>query len=136
MKKETIKSIFNFFENEENKTAPFMWKLKNEIPLTDEELNVKGNLNLSHSEIETLPKGLKVGGTLYLGNSKSLTSLPEGLEVGMHLDLTETNITSLPKGLKVGMSLYIDETPLAKFSDEELKEMVYPGFIKGKISRL
>jgi hypothetical protein len=51
------------------------------------------------------------------------------------LDLSNTLLTSLPKGLKVWTTLYIRNTPLEKFSDEELKEMVYPGFIKGKIER-
>jgi hypothetical protein len=51
------------------------------------------------------------------------------------LDLENTSITSLPKGLKVWDSLYIADSPLAKLSDEELREMVKPGFIKGRIYR-
>ena len=93
MEKETLKNIMRFLENEENKTS-FKWKLLNDEPFTEEELNIKGNLDLDDTKIRTLPKGLKVWTTLYIRN-----------------------------------------TPLEKFSDEELKEMVYPGFIKGKISR-
>jgi hypothetical protein len=31
--------------------------------------------------------------------------------------------------------LYIYGTPLTKYSDEELREMIKPGFIKGEIVR-
>ncbi len=86
--------------------------------------------------LKYLPEDLNVRGSLYLGYCKNLNSLPEGLYVGGLLDLSNTLLTSLPKGLKVWTTLYIRNTPLEKFSDEELKEMVYPGFIKGKISRL
>jgi len=37
--------------------------------------------------------------------------------------------------LKVGGSLYIKNTKLTKYLDNELREMVKPGFIKGKIFR-
>jgi len=37
--------------------------------------------------------------------------------------------------LKVGNSLFIGDTPLEKYTDDELREMVKPGFIKGKIKR-
>jgi len=57
------------------------------------------------------------------------------LKVGGTLYLTDTIITSLPKGLKVGNSLFIGDTPLEKYTDDELREMVKPGFIKGKIKR-
>jgi hypothetical protein len=51
------------------------------------------------------------------------------------LDLRGTTITSLPKGLEVGGYLYIYGTNLVKYTNEELREMIYPGFIKGVISR-
>jgi hypothetical protein len=31
--------------------------------------------------------------------------------------------------------LYINTTPLTKYTDEELREMIKPGFIKGTIHR-
>ncbi len=54
-----------------------------------------------------LPKNLKVGGSLYLRNTR-ITSLPENLKVGGSLDLTNTRITSLPENLKVGESICKD----------------------------
>jgi hypothetical protein len=114
MEKETLKNIFNFIEKNEGHKTPFMWKLKNEIPLTEEELNVKGNLDLERSKI---------------------TSLPEGLYVKGNLDLSNSKITSLPKGLKVGSILIIIESELLKYSDKEIRKMIEPGYIKGKIIR-
>ena len=175
MEKETLKNIFNFLEKNDNIKTPLMVKFMSEMPLTKEELNVKGNLNLQFSKITSLPEGLKVRGNLTLDYSK-ITSLPEGLSVGGDFDLSNTNITSLPedldvggnlylygctnltslpeglkvstlqlegctsltllpKGLKVGGPLIIRYTPLKKLSDAELKEMIKPGFIKGKIYR-
>ena len=71
---------------------------------------------------------------MYLSNTK-ITSLPEGLEVGSDLYLRYTSITLLPKGLKVGGMLDITNTPLTKYSDDKLREMIKPGFIKGEIYR-
>ena len=175
MKKETLKNIFDFLEDNEGKKS-VLWKLFNNEPLTEDDLHIKGDLDFSESEIKSLPKGLEVGGHLYLHESKieslpeglkvggalylqgtnitslpeglkvaglldltdctSLTSLPEGLEVrGIWLDLENTPITSLPKGLKVYQDLYIVGTKLEKYTDEELREMVKPGFIRGRIYR-
>jgi hypothetical protein len=134
MKKEALKRIFEFLEDKEEHKAPFIWKLENDIPLTEEDLNIEGNLYLRDSEITSLPKGLKVCGWLDLSRSK-IKSLPEGLKVGGDLNLTYTEITSLPEGLEVGGTLYLYKSALVEYTDEELREMVKPGFIQGKIYR-
>jgi hypothetical protein len=154
MEKETLKNIFNFLEKEDNKNAPFLWKLQNNIPLTKEQLNIDGNLNLENSKITSLPKGLKVDGYLSLAYSKieelpkglevdgdldlygcaKLESLPEGLYVGGALFLNNCNkLKSLPKGLKVDGGLNITNTSLTKYSEEELRKMIKPGFVRGDI---
>ena len=135
MKKETLKRIFKFLEEKEEHKAPFIWKFKTNIPLTEEELNVKGDLSLTYINITSLPEGLKVEGNLELDET-TITSLPEGLEVGGNLDLSGSLINSLPKGLKVGGNLYIYRTPINEYKDyyyEDIREMIKPGFIKGKI---
>jgi hypothetical protein len=43
MKKETLKNIFNFIEGNDNRNAPFLWKLVNDEPLKDEELKISFN---------------------------------------------------------------------------------------------
>ena len=159
MKKQTIKKVLNFLEKKEKKITPFRWKLTNNEQLTEEELNIKGNLKLAQSNITSLPKGLNVSGyvdlidcqnlksiqeelyvteDLYLGGCINLESLPNNSFVGgdVHLEYCE-NITSIPPGLKIGGNLIIFKTPLTKFSDDELLDMIKPdGYIKGKISRL
>jgi len=132
MEKEKIKRIFNFLEAKENLNQPLVWKLKTNMPLTKEDLKINGDLQLSN--ITSLPDGLEVKGTLYLDNS-SITSLPEGLKVGDDLSLYKTKITLLPKGLKVGRSLFIRNTPLEDYTNEELRDIIKPGFIKGDIIR-
>ena len=155
MEKGTIRSIFKFLENEDNRCTPIVWKLINNEPLTDDELNIEGNLNLTDSKITQLPKGLKVGDNLNLLGS-IITSLPEGLEVGATLDLSYSDIrtlpeglevgdslwligcwliTSLPKGLHVGGDLYIFRTNFTNLSDDEIRDMIKPGFIGGEIYR-
>jgi hypothetical protein len=135
MKNEALKRIFEFLEDKEEHKAPFIWKLENNIPLTEEELNVKGNLNLhSFKKLTSLPKGLKVGGILSLMFA-DIESLPEGLKVGSNLYLQHSKITSLPKGLEVGEDLIITKSALFNYTDDELREMIYPGFIKGDIIR-
>ena len=135
MEKEQLKRIFEFLEEKENHNVPFLWKLINNEPLIEEELNVEGSLNLNNSKITQLPKGLKVKGGLYLENT-NIKSLPEDLRVEFSLNLSYTKIESLPKGLKVFGVLRIWNTPIAKkYGDEEIREMIKPGFIKGDIYR-
>ena len=113
-----------------------LYLYESKIESLPEGLKVGGNLILNHTKIKALPEGLEVAGLLDLNSCTSLTSLPEGLEVrGIWLDLENTSITSLPKGLKVYQDLYIADTKLQKYTDEELREMVKPGFIKGRIRR-
>ena len=134
MNKEALKRIFEFLENKAEHNAPFKWKILNNEPITEEDLNVKGDLNLRSSEINSLPEGLKVVGNLVL-NWSNITSLPEGLEVGGDLQVRNCkNLKSLPKVLKVGGDLYIYGTPINEIEDnDEILEMIKPGYIKGDI---
>jgi hypothetical protein len=134
MEKEQLKRIFEFLEEKEEQNPPFKWKLLNNKPLSEDDLDVKGDLYLSSTEIDSLPEDLKVKYTLFLENT-TITYLPEGLKVGYNLYLYNSRINSLPKGLQVGGGLFIRNTPLEDYSDEQLREMIKPGFIKGKIYR-
>jgi hypothetical protein len=178
MKTETLKKIFDFIKTKDNRNIPFMWKLKNNEPITEDDLIVNGDLDLrpssidymdieslpeglkvsgrldlmgsdmqflpkglevggfldlSYSLINSLPEGLKVGGSLSLFDCANITSLPEGLKVGGNLDLTYTNITSLPRGLKVEGYIDMKGSKVTRYSDDELRKMVKPGYIKGRI---
>jgi hypothetical protein len=134
MEKKALKRIFEFLEEKGEHNAPLIWKLINDIPITEKDLDFEGDLILTYSDIESLPEGLNVRGDLDLFGSK-LASLPEGLKVRGYLDLRYSSIESLPKGLKV-RDLHIWDTSLTKYTDEELREMIKPGFIKGKIYRI
>jgi hypothetical protein len=102
MDNSTLKSILDFLEEKENKNKPFVWKLLNNEPFTDDELNIKGNLDLFEENITYIPEGLKVEGDLNLESCKRLKSLPDNLYVGGKLNLEGTNIKQIPKGLYVG----------------------------------
>jgi hypothetical protein len=160
MEKETLKKIFNFLEKNDNRNVPFTWKLLNNEPLTEKDLNIKGDLDLTETNIKSLPNGLKITGNLILTET-DMRFLPEGLLVGGHLDLYASKIDSLPKGLKVGGDLNIEGTYIELLprglqvggdlylNDSDLhhsidyndsnelrdivKKMVEPGFIKGKV---
>ena len=135
MQKEQLKRIFKFLEEKEEHKAPFLWKLKNNIPLTEEDLNIEGDLNLhSYKKLTSLPKGLKVGGSLSLIFA-DIESLPEGLKVGSNLYLQHSKITSLPEGLEVGDNIYISNSKLKNRTNDELIKMIKTGFIKGEIRR-
>ena len=51
MEKEKLKRIFEFLEEKREHRIPLKWKLINNEPLTKEDLNVKGDLDLSDLEI-------------------------------------------------------------------------------------
>jgi hypothetical protein len=125
MEKDTIRSIFKFLENEENIRAPFMWKWLNNEPLTEDDLHINGDLDLTYSNIESLPEGLIVRGDLNLTFCENISSLPEGLIVRFNLIVEDcSQLYSLPKGLKVGGTLYIGTSPLGEYSEGELRNMV------------
>lgn len=48
---------------------------------------MKGNLDLRHTNITSLPKSLKVGGDLFLNDK--ITSLPDDWKLGMILTHTK-----------------------------------------------
>ena len=136
MKEETLKKIFRFLEDKEQRKKPLKFKLLDNEQLTKEELNVKGSLYLGGTNITQLPEGLEVAYSLGLELCVNLHSLPKGLKVGDWLGLEGSKVSSLPEGLEVGLLLFIKNTPLAeKHTDEEIREMIKPGFIKGKIIR-
>lgn len=135
MEKETIRKIFDFIEKNDNKRKPLSFKIKNNEYIDKNDLIVKGDLFLKGVEITSLPEGLEVGGNLDLSSSL-INSLPEGFKVGGTLWLLRCeNLTSLPKGLRVGLHLDLWNSPLKKYTDDEIREMIKPGFINGKIFR-
>ena len=160
MEKETLKNIFNFLEENERHQTPFLWKWVNNIPLTEKDLNIEGELDLTDTDIKSLPDGLKVAGdlnltetdmrllperlevagNLYLDHS-FIKSLPKDLKVGGDLSIEATYIASLPRGLQVGGNLYLNDSKLLNNIDyndsnelrDIVKKMVEPGFIKGNV---
>ena len=125
MKNKTLKNIFYFLENEENRRVPFLWKWLNNEPLTEDDLHIEGDLDLTYSNIESLPEGLNVSGDLILTFCENISSLPEGLIVRVNLIVEDcSQLYSLPKGLKVGGTLYIGTSPLGEYSEGELRNMV------------
>jgi hypothetical protein len=126
MEKETLKNIFSFLEKNEKIKTPFLWKWENNIPLTEDDLHIKGDLDLENSNITSLPEGLKVGGYLDLYRCKQLTSLPEGLEVGGMLNLEGLQMTSLPKGMKVGGILVLNFSEITSLpNDLDVKGSIF-----------
>ena len=99
-----------------------------------DDIKIGNSLYLHNTKITSLPKGLKVGGSLSLVFA-DIESLPEGLKVGDILHLQRSKITSLPKGLEVKGELIIKNTALLEYTNNELREMIKPGFIKGDIIR-
>jgi hypothetical protein len=158
MKKEALKRIFDFLEEKEEKKpkiyGSIAWKILFNDPIIKEDLIVQGDLDISTLNITHLPKGLKIIGNadfrfsslktfpknLFVEGSLNFEwtrfkSLSDGLYIGRNLFLSDSDIETLPKGLKVGGILFISDTPLAKLSDEKIREMIKPGFIEGRIIR-
>ena len=113
-----ILSLFKFIESKRPKyRVPFKLKLiYDPNSFTKDDLNIEGDLNLSGTNLTSLPAGLKIGGYLDLGNT-NITSLPDGLTVGGSLNLRDTPITSLPVSLTVANSLYLQKTQVTSLPD-------------------
>ena len=132
-----IYNLFKFLEEKKGKPIPFKVKLiYTPDEITDEDLNVKGDLDFEDTSITSLPDNLKVERDLYLRNTP-ISSLPDNLTVGGDLDLTNTKITSLPDNLKVGRSLLLFNTPLDAeyYSKEQIRKMIEKkgGYVKKNI---
>jgi hypothetical protein len=68
-------------------------------------------------EINNMPDGLKVGGSLDLSRA-IITHLPDGLKVGGSLNLHNSNITQLPDDLAVSGSLYLSNTKITQLPEK------------------
>ena len=117
-------SIYKFLNSKKGKKIPIIAKLIHGLPLSKDELNIKGSLDLSNTQIEFLPNNLNVGDSLYLYKTQ-IISLPDNLSVGGSLYLYYTQITSLPNNLNIGKDLYLGGTPLSKiYSGKEIRKMI------------
>lgn len=76
------------------------------------DLTVKGDLILSYTAIRALPYGLFEGGLDLTGSN--ISTLPRNLWVGGALRLSDTKITELPENLRVGADLYLDGTAVVE----------------------
>ena len=137
-------SIYKFLKSKKGREIPVREKLIHGLPLSKDELNVKGSLFLNRtkikflpddlnvegylvlrdSQIEYLPDNLNIGKNLFLRNTP-IKSLPNNLKVGLNLNLNDTQIISLPNNLKIGYNLYLSNTPLSKkYSKEEIRKII------------
>ena len=67
-----------------------------------------GSIDLSDTDITSIPRGLKVNGHLDISRTK-ITRLPENLEVSGHINLMGTGITDIPKSLSDDTYLLLDQ---------------------------
>lgn len=80
-------------------------------------LYVNDSLYLSRTRINRLPKDLKVDGWIELSGSQ-ITSLPDNLTVNGRLNLSNTPLKSLPKGLMVKDELNLKNTLITSLPED------------------
>lgn len=127
-----LEKVFSFIKEKKGYDYPIKYKLINGLPLKRHELYIKGHLNLSSTNITSLPDNLTVTGELDIHRT-NLTSLPDNLTIGMDLDIRHTNITTLPNNLKISSSLFLSNTPLANIYDRnEIRNIIQDkgGFVR------
>lgn len=83
-----------------------------------ENIIIGNDLEAFCSDIETLPKNVRIGGNICLSDCKNLKSLPDGLVVNGDLDLSESGLTELPDKLIVGGNIDIRSTSIQKLPDD------------------
>ena len=120
-----ILNLFKFIESKRKQYhVPLKLILINNLPLPKDDLNVKGNLDLSNTQIKSLPNNLKINGSLSAADSP-MPELPDNLTVKRHIYISNTPIKSLPNNLKVGKDLYLSNTPISKkYTKEEILKMI------------
>lgn len=108
-----VESVLDFIKEKRGYDYPFVYKLVNGLPLSDDELIVDGSLYLTETNITSLPNNLTIIGDLDLTNT-DISTLPDNLSVDGWLDIRGTNIVSIPKNLRVTKSIFINKTPLTR----------------------
>lgn len=138
------------YENEEQLSKAELWYLASVglwsidkyfiYELTDKDVNdinqsypnakvtVDGYIGLASTELTKLPNGLIVGVSLDLDHSQ-ITELPDGLIVMGDLTLTKSKLKKLPAGLIVGGNLYASKSMEKKIpADAKIEGQIYsPG---------
>jgi hypothetical protein len=105
--------FFKFLSEKDGKKIPLRLKLCHfHEELTEEDLNIKGDLNLSYTTITSLPENLRVTGNLYLSGTL-IDKLPVNLFVLGTISLDNTPIIQkynkkLLKSFFVCKNLYTD----------------------------
>lgn len=79
---------------------------------------IDGDLILNWTNVESLPDNLKITGQLSLIDAKHIFNLPDNLDVGETLNVSNTNIETLPANLQIGGSLLIFNTKITKLPDD------------------
>ncbi|OPZ79240.1 MAG: hypothetical protein BWY78_00159 [Alphaproteobacteria bacterium ADurb.Bin438] len=95
-----------------------------------EDFEISGN-----SKIQNLSSNkMKVGGSMYISDCKSLKTLPKSLKVGgsVYLENLE-NLTSLPDKVESNSYIRIDNCPNLKYIPETIKDEQIKGIDKDKI---
>ena len=119
-----IEKLFKFIKDKRGYDYPFSYKLIKNIPLSDDELNIGGDLDLLYSDIVSLPDNLKVGRHLDL-RATNITSLPDNLSVGRDCNLSHLNINSIPNNFNVYGDLFLCGNPITrKYTYREIRKMI------------
>ena len=92
-------------------------------------LTVMGSLDLSKSDIESLPDNLWVSKNLCLKGAQKVRTLPKGLIVEADLNICQTNIKDIPDDLLVGEKFLYPKD----FPEEQRLKLRNPERFKGPL---
>jgi hypothetical protein len=99
-----LEKVFNFIKEKRGYNIPILYKIITNKPLTEDELVFEGGLDLSYTDVVSLPDNLHIKGDLNLNN---------------------TNFSVIPNNLRVEMELYIEDTPISmKYSIFTIRRMI------------
>jgi hypothetical protein len=130
-----IDKVFEFIKDKRGYKMPLRFKLLNRVPLSEDELKIKGDLDFYSDNVSLLPDNLTVLGYLDIRNTQ-VKYLPDNLTVGGTLYASFLYIDSIPDNLRVGGSLFLQGNPLIeKYDSVQIREMIEKkgGYVKGII---
>jgi hypothetical protein len=130
-----LETVFEFIKERRGYKMPLRFKLLNRLPLTEDELKIKGDLDFYSDNVSLLPDNLTVLGYLDIRNTQ-VKYLPDNLTVGGTLYASFLYIDSIPDNLRVGGGLFLQGNPLiGKYDSVQIREMIEKkgGYVKGII---
>lgn len=106
-----IEKVFDFIKEKKGLDYPFLYKLINNLPFTESDLTIYGDIDFRGYNVSELPDNMVVNGRMNISYT-TIDRLPNNLKVTKDLVCTGSFITKLPDNLEVWGDVFCGDTQI------------------------